>query len=125
MAQDFPEDKYGYKPKPEMRSFGDVIAHVIAGDEYGARFGRGEDVKWDALEKSATDYKGKAELVAALKKWTDEGAATLKAMPDEKFQTTITPWMAIIEHAGEHYGQLVVYYRLNGMVPPESRPKSK
>jgi hypothetical protein len=27
------------------------------------------------------------------------------------------------EHAGEHYGQLVVYYRLNGIVPPESRPK--
>jgi len=31
----------------------------------------------------------------------------------------------VIEHAGEHYGQLVVYYRNNGMVPPESRPKKK
>jgi len=29
----------------------------------------------------------------------------------------------LIEHSGEHYGQLVVYYRINGMVPPESRPK--
>ena len=29
----------------------------------------------------------------------------------------------IIEHGGEHYGQLVVYYRLAGLVPPESRPK--
>jgi hypothetical protein len=29
----------------------------------------------------------------------------------------------IIEHSGEHYGQLVVYYRLAGLVPPESRPK--
>ena len=28
-----------------------------------------------------------------------------------------------IEHSGEHYGQLVVYYRINGLVPPESRPK--
>jgi len=28
-----------------------------------------------------------------------------------------------IEHSGEHYGQLVVYYRLSGLVPPESRPK--
>jgi hypothetical protein len=125
MAQDFPEDKYDFKPKPEMRTFGDMIAHVIAGDEFGARFGRGENVKWGAMEKSAKDYKGKADLVATLKKWTDEGNAILKAMPDEKFQTTISPWMDIIEHAGEHYGQLVVYYRLNGIVPPESRPKSK
>jgi hypothetical protein len=30
---------------------------------------------------------------------------------------------ALIEHSGEHYGQLVVYYRINGMVPPESRLK--
>ena len=29
----------------------------------------------------------------------------------------------LIEHSGEHYGQLVVYYRINGLVPPESRPK--
>jgi hypothetical protein len=29
----------------------------------------------------------------------------------------------LIEHSGEHYGQLVVYYRLSGLVPPESRPK--
>jgi hypothetical protein len=29
----------------------------------------------------------------------------------------------LIEHSGEHYGQLVVYYRINGIVPPESRPK--
>jgi len=32
-------------------------------------------------------------------------------------------WMGALEHAGEHYGQLVVYYRLNGMIPPASRPK--
>jgi hypothetical protein len=29
----------------------------------------------------------------------------------------------LIEHSGEHYGQLAVYYRVAGMVPPESRPK--
>jgi hypothetical protein len=29
----------------------------------------------------------------------------------------------LIEHSGEHYGQLVVYYRANNLVPPESRPK--
>jgi hypothetical protein len=32
-------------------------------------------------------------------------------------------WYQMLEHTGEHYGQLVVYYRVNGMIPPESRPK--
>jgi hypothetical protein len=32
-------------------------------------------------------------------------------------------WVGILEHAGEHFGQLVVYYRVNGMIPPESRPR--
>lgn len=123
MAQDFPEDKYNFKPKPEVRSFGDVIVHVIAGNEFGARSGRGENVKWDDLERDAKAVGGKTEIVAALKKSIDEAKATLKDIPDERFQQTLSPWMAIIEHAGEHYGQLVVYYRLNGMVPPESRPK--
>jgi len=30
-------------------------------------------------------------------------------------------WMLAIEHSAEHYGQLVVYYRANNMVPPDSR----
>jgi hypothetical protein len=45
----------------------------------------------------------------------------MKATPDDRFAKTVQPWLAVIEHAGEHYGQLVVYYRNNGMVPPESR----
>jgi hypothetical protein len=34
-------------------------------------------------------------------------------------------WWGDIEHCGEHYGQLVVYYRANDMVPPDSRPQPK
>jgi uncharacterized damage-inducible protein DinB len=125
MAQDFPEDKYSFAPNKDVRTFGAVIVHVMAGNEFGARSGRGESVKWDDLEKDVKTFKGKAEIVAAFKKWSDEANATLKGIPDDRFKETLSPWVSIIEHAGEHYGQLVVYYRLNGLVPPESRPKSK
>ena len=56
---------------------------------------------------------------------TTSRGATLKETPEERFTKSLGPWLAVIEHAAEHYGQLVVYYRANGMVPPESRPKAK
>jgi hypothetical protein len=49
----------------------------------------------------------------------------LKAVPEEHFVKTLSPWIDVIEHAAEHYGQLVVYYRTSGLVPPDSRPKAK
>jgi uncharacterized damage-inducible protein DinB len=123
MAEDFPEDKYSWAPKPEVRSFGSVIVHVVAGNEFGARYGKGENVKWDDLEQDPKKYTSKAQVVQALKASIAAADETLKSIPEEKFRETISPWMSIIEHAGEHYGQLVVYYRINGLVPPESRPK--
>src|SRR5579859_3280433 len=64
MAKDFPADKYNFKLKPEMRSFGEVIVHVASGNVYAAKFGRGENVKWDEID--AKDYKTKEQIVALL-----------------------------------------------------------
>ncbi len=44
------------------------------------------------------------------------------AGPTQKYRVGDLAY-GLIEHSGEHYGQLVVYYRINQMVPPESRPK--
>ncbi|HEX4802305.1 MAG TPA: DinB family protein [Myxococcaceae bacterium] len=123
MAEDFPAEKYDYRPTKDVRSFGEVIVHAMSGNVYVAKAGRGEKVKWDELD--AKNYKGKAEIVSALKKSIADADATLNALPDEQFTKTLGPWMGVIEHSAEHYGQLVVYYRLSGLVPPESRPKSK
>lgn len=123
MAQDFPADKYDYRPAAGLRSFGDVIIHIASGNNYGARAGRGEQVKWDDLEMDAKNFKSKAEIVAALQKSITDATASLKATPAEQFSKTLAPWLSVIEHEAEHYGQLVVYYRNNGLVPPESRPK--
>jgi len=121
MAKDFPEDKYDFRLKPEMRSFGEVIVHVSSGVMYAAKKGRGENVKWDELD--AKNYKGKDAIVALLEKWMSDADASLKAVPEANYAKTVQPWLAVLEHSAEHYGLLVAYYRANGLVPPESRPK--
>jgi hypothetical protein len=74
-------------------------------------------------------------VVAFVKKCVEDGAAEIKAKgdkgmndlvtdPETKQQTTVADLAyGLVEHSGEHYGQLVVYYRAAGLVPPESRPK--
>jgi hypothetical protein len=80
-------------------------------------------------------YKTKADVVAYVKKSFEDGAAAIKAKGDTGMaglmvdpfanqQVHVFEWAyGFMEHCGEHYGQLVVYYRLAGLVPPESRPK--
>jgi hypothetical protein len=121
MAKDFPEAKYGYRATKDVRSFGEIIVHVSSGNAYAAKAGRGEKANWDEIDPKG--YTTKAAMVALLEKTISDANATLKATPEDRFTKTVQPWLAVIEHAGEHYGQLVVYYRNNGMVPPESRPK--
>ena len=121
MAKDFPEAKYGYRATKDVRSFGEIIVHVSSGNAYAAKAGRGEKANWDEIDPKG--YTTKAAMVALLEKTIADANATLKATPEDRWAQNVQPWLAVIEHAGEHYGQLVVYYRNNGMVPPESRPK--
>lgn len=121
MAKDFPEGKYDFKLKPEMRTFGAVIVHIASGNVYAAKAGRGENVNWDELDSK--DYSNKAAVVALMEKSIADAQATLKSVPDAALSKSIEPWISVIEHSAEHYGLLVAYYRANGLVPPESRPK--
>jgi uncharacterized damage-inducible protein DinB len=121
MAKDFPGDKYEFKATPEVRSFREVIVHVFSGNAYAAKAGRGQQANWDELDPKT--YKTKAEVVNAFEKTIADSTAALKALPAERLSQSVTPWLAVIEHSAEHYGQLVTYYRLNHLVPPESRPK--
>jgi len=120
MAKDFPEDKYEFRLKPEMRSFGAVIVHIASGNVYAAKAGRGENVNWDELDPK--NYKTKGEVVALLEKSITDANATLKTLPDASFGKSVEPWLEVTEHTAEHYGLLVAYYRANGLVPPASRP---
>ena len=100
MAEEFPEEKYEYRPVPGVRTFADNLRHVAF---------------WKA------EYATKAAIVKALKSSLDEATALLKNGPAAPSAKLTDLWTAFIEHSGEHYGQLVVYFRLNGIVPPASR----
>src|ERR1700678_2072389 len=79
MAQDFPADKYNYKLKPEMRSFGAVIVHIASGDIFAGKAGMGEKVKWD--EQDAAKYPTKAACVELLKSSIASANAAMQAHP--------------------------------------------
>jgi hypothetical protein len=121
MAKDFPEDKYEFKLKPEMRSFREVLVHIAGGNVYAAKAGRGEKVSWDDLDPK--DYPNKVAVIAMLEKTIADADATLKSVPDAALGKSVEPWISVIEHSAEHYGLLIAYYRANGLVPPQSRPK--
>jgi hypothetical protein len=121
MAEDFPAEKYSFRASPEVRSFGEVIVHAMSATVYAAKAGRGENVQWTEIDPKG--FKDKAAIVDAFKKAVADCDASLKATPATRFAESPQPWLSVIEHTGEHYGQLVVYYRLNKMVPPASRPQ--
>lgn len=134
MAEDFPEDKYDFKPNPSQRSFAEQLLHAAGANYYfinpviGQKPPAEEDMKRDK-------FKTKAEIVAFVKKSFADGAAAIQSKGDKGLSATVVDPFAhqqvrildyaygFIEHCGEHYGQLVVYYRTAGLVPPESRPK--
>jgi uncharacterized damage-inducible protein DinB len=121
MAEEFPEQKYDFKPVDDVRTFADVLRHVAFWNNYLARSVRGEKVDTAPNELSKTEYATKAKIVAALKQSVADAAAELKKQPDTPPLKVADGFTAFIGHNGEHYGQLVVYYRLNGLVPPASR----
>jgi hypothetical protein len=123
MAQDWAEDKYTYRPNADVRTFQQVLLHV-AGSNYGLLNGvSGKKMGDEKNDPAVADYKTKAETVAFLKKSVEDGAALIKSQGDAGVLKHLDLWIGYTEHMGEHYGLLVAYYRINGVVPPESRPK--
>ena len=134
MAEDFPEDKYDFKPNPAQRSFAEQLLHAAGANYYFTNLAMGQ--KPPAQEDPKRDqFKTKADIVAFVKKSFADGAAAIQSKGEKGLNDTMDDPFAhqkirvidyangFIEHCGEHYGQLVVYYRLAGLVPPESRPK--
>jgi hypothetical protein len=122
MAEDFPADKYNYKLKPEMRTFGSVIVHIASGNIFAGKAGKGEKVKWDDQEQDAAKFPTKAACVELLKNSIAAANAAIKANPEGP-DKNLQPFLSVLQHSSEHYGLLVAYYRANGLVPPESRPR--
>ena len=133
MAEDMPEDKYDFKPTPAERSFAEQLLHAASANYFFINPAQG--LKAPQGDPKRTDYKTKAAVVEfvrksfadgsdLIRKKGDAGLADLIEDPFSKQQAHIGDYAwGFVEHSGEHYGQLVVYYRVAGLVPPESRPK--
>ncbi len=123
MAEDFPEAKYDFRPAEGVRTFAEQLRHVAFWNMYVAKTMQGEKIDPAINELSKTEYPTKASIVAVLKSTAGDATAQMKQQNPVPAALAIRVFNTFTEHAGEHYGQLVVYYRLNGIVPPESRPK--
>lgn len=135
MAQDFPEDKYDFKVQKDERTFALNLLHAaaldfilirrISGSNVGPDFGEGDNPTRDAFKTKADVVKFVQEAVAdgarAIQQQGDAGLDTTTKFFGNRMAHNSSIWMFAIEHSAEHYGQLVVYYRANGLVPPSSR----
>ena len=121
LAEEFPEDRYDAKPVPEVRSFGDQLRHVAFWNRYVHKTLRREEADGTANELPAATYGTKAKIVKVLRSSFDEVTRELAALNGQAGNADADTMVSFIEHGGEHYGQLVLYARLNGIVPPASR----
>ncbi len=127
-AEELPEATYGFKPTPEVRSFGQLIGHIAGAQNLICAAALGEPARSeDEIEKSQTT---KAGLVAALKASTEycarayrqtDAQAAAAAQLFGMNQTRMYALMLNATHNGEHYGNIVTYLRMNKIVPPSSR----
>ena len=135
MAQDFPEDKYDFKLQKDERTFALNLLHAaaldfvlirrISGSNVGPDFGEGDNPTREAFKTKADIVKFVQEAVAAgakvIQRQGDAGLDNTTKFFGNRLMHNSSIWTFAIEHSGEHYGQLVVYYRANNLVPPDSR----
>ena len=126
-ADKMPEGKYAFKPVDSVRSYGQVLAHVADGQyEFCGAAASKHDEK--GIEQTA---KTKADIVAALQAAFAYCDAIYAGMTDAKAAEMIPAFGGVkitrlsmldfnVSHTMEHYGNLVTYMRIQGMVPPSS-----
>jgi uncharacterized damage-inducible protein DinB len=125
-----PEEHYAFRPTPEVRTFAQLIGHIANTQYFFCSSALGE-ANPDArdFEKTHTTKTALSEVIQASFKYCDRAYA----MPDAQ----ATKWQAMkgwgeraplsililnIGHNNEHYGNIVTYMRMKGLVPPSSQP---
>ena len=133
-ADVMPEAKYSFKPVDSVRSYGAILAHLAGASYEFCAAAKGEKPPFTeaGVEKSATT---KAAIVKALDGAIAYCDEVYKTLDDAKAAQMVAgafggPQAARAEnligntgHFQEHYGNLVTYLRINGLVPPSSQPR--
>jgi hypothetical protein len=144
MAEDFPEEKYDFKAAPTARTFAERLIHAAAANYYFTNLALGQKPPAEE-DPPRAQFKNKAAVVAYVKKSFADGVTAIKAKGDGGIlESVVDPFAqdnpnqagkeqirlidlahSLDEHSGEVYGQLSVYYRVAGLIPPESRTPQK
>ena len=131
-AEQMAEADYAFRPTEQVRTFGEILAHVAGANYVFCAPARGEKPPFseDHFEKTT---KTKAEITKAVTDsiaycdniyaaLTDRTAAEVIPMPFSMGNAArASTLMRNTMHVQEHYGNLVTYFRIKGMVPPSSR----
>jgi uncharacterized damage-inducible protein DinB len=128
-AETMPADKYGYKPTPAQMSFGDVVAHLIEGNDYLCGMIGGVQAP---QRSKVTGADSKDALVARLKETFQFCDDALAKIDDNKLNEPMTLFGSMkTTRAGvmtlttgdwaDHYSQAAIYLRLNGQLPPTAK----
>ena len=132
-ADMMPEGNYSFKPVDSVRTFGQVVAHVAGANYLLCSAAKGEKKSPYAEDEFEKTLTAKADIIKALTaslmycdgQFTaldDKSGAELVAMPFGIPKTARAgALMMNIGHMNEHYGNLVTYFRIKGMVPPSSQ----
>lgn len=129
-AELMPEEEFDFRPVESVRTFGQIVGHVADSQYFFCSKVLGEKNPAPRVEKTRTS---KADLVAALEesfaycRQAFAGMTDAKAAETEKFQGEEMPKLGLLAtnslHTIEHYGNLVTYMRMKGLVPPTSDPQ--
>jgi uncharacterized damage-inducible protein DinB len=131
-AEKMQEADYGWKPNESVRTYGQVVGHLADANYLFCSIARGEKSPLRLVEQT---LHAKADLVAALREsfaYCDKAYQELTA--SSAFEVldlfgTRTPRLGVLTangmHSAEHYGNLVVYLRMKGLVPPTSEPGTR
>ena len=132
-ADMMPESDYGFRPVDTVRTFGQIIAHVAGANYLICSAAKGEKKSPYAEDEFEKTLTAKADIVKALTEslaycdgqftaLDDKSGTELVAMPFGMPKTARAgALMMNIGHMNEHYGNLVTYFRIKGMVPPSSQ----
>ena len=122
LAEAVPERAYDRRPAPDVRSFAEQLRHVAFWNLYARDTLRGGAPDGEANELPADVYATKARITGALRDSFADVGAEIARRDADLGPTDLETVVSYLGHAAEHYGQLAVYARLAGVVPPASVP---
>lgn len=121
LAEEAPEEKFEWGPVAGLRTCGEIVRHVAYWNRYVSAFLLGQETDDSANQLSATEYPTRQKALGVLRESAIGVAAALRKHHAELSPKTLELVVTFLEHTSEHYGQLAVYVRTMGIVPPASR----